>query len=414
MIVNRGKSGIDSFLRTPAHPRLEQVRENITRFLSAYRSGNGQTPPEKPPDLRDVFFRDAINFMPANVAVLDETGTIQYVNEDWRRFARDNDFAGDSAGVGLNYIEVCEQAAPPHNEGAPETAAALHQMLAGSQSSFAIEYPCHSPTVRRWFTLRAAAFAHSGKPYVIVSHQDITRRKEAFERNLAYQQQLRAMASELTTLEERQRKQIALELHDVVAQQLTACIFQLGTLQATNDPSEIQSQLQEVRRQLSASIDQIRSLCFDLASPALYELGLEAAVCDFLEERIRKRYRIETVFEDDQQPKPLATEVRTVIYRIIQEVLINVVKHAQASQVTVRLAREDEKIRIEIADNGIGFDCTRLLDDLADSRCLGLFSIRERADYIGGTFHIESSRDGGTRISITAPLLKSDHEKPQP
>jgi GAF domain-containing protein/nitrogen-specific signal transduction histidine kinase/ActR/RegA family two-component response regulator len=126
------------------------------------------------------FLQSTLDALGEHIAVLDEGGTIIAVNEAWRRFAAANGFAAPGAGLGLNYLAVCE-AAGPDAEPAQEVAAALREVIAGRREEAVFEYPCHAPTERRWFILRARRFPGPGPVRLVVSHADITSRRLAEE-----------------------------------------------------------------------------------------------------------------------------------------------------------------------------------------------------------------------------------------
>lgn len=123
----------------------------------------------------------AADTLPINLAVLDGEGTILFTNRAWREFGRENDIAVRPSTVGTNYLEVTERA---DEETARTVAAGLRELLAGERELLEVEYPCHSPDVRRWFLMRAAPFERDGERFVAVAHVDITDRVEA-ERDLA-------------------------------------------------------------------------------------------------------------------------------------------------------------------------------------------------------------------------------------
>lgn len=122
---------------------------------------------------------DALNLQ---VAVLDEHGIIVAVNEEWKRFARENGGDGVNAYVGTNYLNVCDVDACGRDEGARAALAGIRALVAGAQDRFTAEYPCHAPTEQRWFLLRMTRFSHAGKTYIATTHEDITPRKLAEQR----------------------------------------------------------------------------------------------------------------------------------------------------------------------------------------------------------------------------------------
>ena len=122
---------------------------------------------------------DVLDSLSLQVAVVDERGIIVAVNEAWKRFARENGGDGDQGYVGTSYLDVCEKAADERDEGAQAALTGMRALLDGTQDRFSLEYPCHSPTERRWFQLRTGRFSHAGTTYVAMTHEDITSRKLA-------------------------------------------------------------------------------------------------------------------------------------------------------------------------------------------------------------------------------------------
>ena len=234
---------------------------------------------------------------------------------------------------------------------------------------------------------------------------DITVQRQAQKKLLAYQKQLRDLASEISLTEERERKRIAIELHDQITQNLILFKINLGKLRGEDLPAELSKPLDEIYKHLDRTIDDMRSLTFDLASPTLYELGLEAAVRECLSEEVQQKHGIKTEFEDDARPKPLDDDVCALLYRAVRELLINVVKHAQAKHVKVSISRDDDNVKICVGDDGIGFEPS-LNNSGYGHRVggFGLFSIRERLSCFGGTVEIDSERGRGTRITLIMPI----------
>ena len=233
---------------------------------------------------------------------------------------------------------------------------------------------------------------------------DITAQRQAREKLLAYQKRLRDFASEMSLTEERQRKRIAIELHDQVTQNLILFKINLGELREKDLPRELIEPVDEIYEHLDRIIHDMRSLTFDLGSPTLYELGLEAAVREYLNEEIQQKHGIQTEFEDDSRPKPLDDDVCAVLYRAVRELLINVVKHAQAQHVKVSIYKDNDNIRINVVDDGVGFKPFAEGFDLGKKAGFGLFSIRERLSYLGGSVEIDSQPGQGTHVTLVAPI----------
>jgi len=233
---------------------------------------------------------------------------------------------------------------------------------------------------------------------------DITAQRRAQKRLLAYQKRLRDLTSEMSLTEERERKRLAIELHDQVTQNLILFKINLGELRDKGLLGELVEPLDEIYKHLNRIIGDMRSLTFDLGSPTLYELGLEAAVREYLNEEIQQKHGIKTEFEDDAQAKPLDGDVCAILYRAVRELLINVVKHAQAQHVKVSICKDNDNIRINVSDDGVGFKPSIEGFGSGKTAGFGLFSIRERLSYLGGSVEIESKPGEGTRITLVAPI----------
>ncbi len=240
---------------------------------------------------------------------------------------------------------------------------------------------------------------------------DITEHKLAEERVYKYQEQLKSLASQLTLAEERERRRIAIELHDEISQSLFISKIKLEELQKTGPDKTFDDTLNEINNSLGRIITSMRSLIFDLSSPVLYELGFEEAVAEWLTEQIERKYDIATEFEDDGLPKPLDDDIRVILFRNVRELLINVVKHARAKNIKVSIRKIGSRIRVSVEDDGVGFDSAGAESLITGKDAFGLFSIRERLEHLGGNLEIDSSPGCGCRITITSPLKRENISK---
>lgn len=233
--------------------------------------------------------------------------------------------------------------------------------------------------------------------------RDITERKEAEEKLQIYQEHLRALASKLLLVEESERKRIATDIHDNIGQILTFSKIKLGALKELATSPSLVRVINEIRELTDQAIQYTRSLTFELSPPILYELGFEAAI-EWLGEQIIKKQGMQFTFQDDGQPKLMDNETRVFLFQAVRELLLNSAKHSQANTVTVSICKEDNNIRINVEDDGIGFDTSKI-DTV---RGFGFFSIRERLNYIGGHLKIKSEPGHGTLITIIAPLKEEE------
>ncbi len=229
-------------------------------------------------------------------------------------------------------------------------------------------------------------------------------RKRAQQRAREYQAQLKSLALQSSLAEERERRRIATELHDRIGQSLAVSKVKLDALRHSVLSAEPGEVLEEVCNSLGQAITDVRSLTSDLSSPILHELGFESAVAAWLAEQIEAKHDIATEFEDDGQPKLLADDVRGLLFRNVRELLINIVRHANARKVKVSVRKVDNQIQISVQDDGIGFEPAEALARAAKAGGFGLFSIKERLEQIGGHLEIESRPGHGCQVTMTAPL----------
>ena len=232
---------------------------------------------------------------------------------------------------------------------------------------------------------------------------DISMLKQAEKKLLNYQKQLQSLASELSLAEERERRRIAVELHDRIAQSLAFARIKIEAIKSAHGSDESERMLDEVCELIGQTIRATRTLTVEICPPILYELGFETAL-EWLTEQTQEQYGIKTSFANDQQQKPLDDDIQSMLFQATRELLVNVAKHAQARRAHVSIQRDDSHVCINVDDDGIGFDMSAAEKKMGSEGGFGLFSIRERLKYLGGSLECNSQAGQGTRISLIAPL----------
>jgi len=243
-----------------------------------------------------------------------------------------------------------------------------------------------------------------GKMLTLGIARDITEHKRTEKELLEHQAKLKSLASQLSLTEERERHRLATDLHDQISQSLVISKIKLDQLRKSSSSGEFNEPLKDISNCLGQIIDDTRVLTFDLSYPILYELGFEAAVAEWLADQIQEKHGIKTEFLDDGSQKPLDDDIRVLLFRNVRELLINVVKHAQANKVRVSIRKHKDNICVSIEDDGVGFDPVEATSLAIKRAELGLFSVRERLEQLGGMIKIESEKGRGSRIIMTAPL----------
>ena len=225
--------------------------------------------------------------------------------------------------------------------------------------------------------------------------QAMTRIRESEER-------LRALATQLSSVEEQERRAIAAGLHDDISQTLALCKMRMADLDESSPASDVASISGEVRGLLDEAINRTRSLTFRLSPPILYELGFVAAV-EWLAEQLEEEHGVVFSIEQNSQLPPIGDEVSVLLFRAVRELLINVIKHAQTNTARVSIDRNGDHVRVVVQDAGVGFDMAQP-DSRGRPPGFGLFNVRERLNYVGGVLQIESQPGAGTRVAMIVPL----------
>ncbi len=239
--------------------------------------------------------------------------------------------------------------------------------------------------------------------YAIGMSEDITNRKKAEEQVLQDQEQLRRLATEISLAEERVRKRMAVHLHNQIIQTLSLSMLRLEDLQHSYPLPPFVVSLGEIRDLLQEVIEESRAMILDLSPPILEDLGLAAAV-EWLADRMRERHNLETKILDDGSPKLLNVDVRDFVFRSIQELLINVVKHAQTDRAEISMVCQNGVMIINVKDEGLGFKTLPRESKWIENGAFGLFSIRERLKHLGGRLEIIKKSRRGAHIQMVVPL----------
>ena len=234
--------------------------------------------------------------------------------------------------------------------------------------------------------------------------RDVTDRKQSEAKMIEYQEELRRLTSEIVMTEERERRRIALDLHDGVGQTLALCNMKLGALRAGAGKTAQARLLGEAEALLQDAIRDTRALTVQLSPPVLYELGLEAALA-WLAEHVGSRHGLPVELRRAGGPLPaLPQALSLTVFHSVRELVLNVVKHARASRALIEVRSAADHVDILIEDDGRGFDLSAPRPDTRLTGGFGLFSIRERLRSLGGRLDIESTVGHGTRAVLTVPL----------
>ncbi|GEM_PF-1080842 len=242
---------------------------------------------------------------------------------------------------------------------------------------------------------------------VAVLQKEIAGRKEVEKQLMEHQAKLRQLSSEIMFVEERERRQVAMQLHDSIGQLLAFSKKELGAL-VLNAPEDIKASLIEVWSMIKEAVEQTRTLTFDLSPASLYTLGLAAAL-EELGEDFSKRGNFKFKFNANNTEIQVSEPLKVLIYRSVRELMTNIIKHSQAKNVAINLKCSYNCVQVDVRDDGFGFSLKEL--NAQGKAGFGLFSIRERLEAIGGSFVIKSAKTEGTDVVLKVPLGTKNSEK---
>ena len=256
-----------------------------------------------------------------------------------------------------------------------------------------------------WIETVSTRVEFDGLPAGLLHVVDISERKRVDVALGRYAERLQQLSHRLLQVQESERRHIARELHDEVGQILTGLKFSLeGSLQAA--PKPLKDNLNSARALVSDLITRVREISLNLRPSMLDDLGLLPAL-KWQCERYTAQTDIQVVFEFNRLERRFPPEIETAAYRIVQEALTNVARHAGVDQAFLEVWSDDEQIGVQVIDHGKGFD-TGI--DLATSHTTGLSGMSERVALLGGTWCLMSAPGLGTQVKATFPLDERDKE----
>lgn len=243
-------------------------------------------------------------------------------------------------------------------------------------------------------------------PVSRIADRDMEKVTEAtnsmLDRLAEYRRRLREVAARALNAAEEERRRISLELHDDASQRLAAILVRLRIARSVVDAEVKDVMLEEVRRELAETADGLRRYAQGLRPPALDELGLGPAI-----ESHARHLADATVTPVEVRTEGLgrleSPEAELALYRIVQEAITNALRHSRARVIRVAVSRSDGVVVASVTDDGVGFDPSAILRGPDGKQGLGLFGMRERAEYVGGRVEVTSVAGKGTIVQATVP-----------
>jgi len=327
------------------------------------------------------------------ICVAGMDGFLNYINPVWERIL------GYSEGELLDrpFVDFI------HPDDREKTDLEIASLATGRPTvDFENRYVCKDGSIRH---VAWVATPIPDEQLIYCIGRDTTARKQSERRISEYQGRLRSLASKLTIAEDRERRAIAADLHDHVAGALALTRLQLARVRKglpAGDPND--AQLEQISQTMQQAIQDTRTLIFELSSPSLEELGLGAAIEEWKTRQIEDKHGLQVQLIDTLRGTEPDDDLRAILFRSIRELLTNVVKHASATSVVIRLDMEDGRMVVTVQDDGLGFDPASVP---SGDPTFGLFSIQERMRDLGGAFEIESRPGAGCTAVLRVPLQLS-------
>lgn len=217
--------------------------------------------------------------------------------------------------------------------------------------------------------------------------------------NRAMSVRLKSLASEVLRVEEKERRQLAANLHDSLGQSFIIIKMKMEEIAGLAPEGRVKELAHDGCEILGEILQQARYLVFNLSPPILYDLGLEAAL-DSLVVQIRKTHGQVIQYSPGNVSPLLSQEISIVLFRVVREVLHNAIKYAQAKSIALSLSREEGKVVVVVEDDGVGFDVAEVMSYNSKQFGYGLFSVREQLQDIGGSLEVKSVKGEGTKVVI--------------
>lgn len=238
---------------------------------------------------------------------------------------------------------------------------------------------------------------------------DITNQKISEEETIKKKEQLQILTEHLQEIREEERKSIAREIHDELGQQLTIMKMDISWLEENmkNQNEAVINKISEFKEMIDQTVSTVRRIAYQLRPSVLDDMGLVAAIESQISE-FEKRSGIKAKYIGSKSRFPLSDNAKTALFRIVQESLTNIGRHAMAKNVSVSLSEENGNVVLKIDDDGVGFE----LKKLAFKKTLGIVGMKERCIMLGGEFNIDSAPGSGTKIKITIPGITNQDPMP--
>jgi PAS domain S-box-containing protein len=239
--------------------------------------------------------------------------------------------------------------------------------------------------------------------YYVTSTRDITQWVLAKQKIQEYQKSLQKLTTEITLVEEKQKKEIATNIHDQLSQCLIISKMKINELKKNPQLKIVNDDLKFIETHISEALENSRKITYELSPPVLYQLGIIDAL-NWLLDEVEATHKVKCRLHSNVSKMKLDDVKSILLYRSIQEVINNAIKYASASLITLDVKKNEGRLDIIVTDNGVGFNSAVLNNQNHSGSGFGLFTVRERIRNIQGKFIITSEINTGTTVSFFIPM----------
>ncbi len=371
--------------------KIEELQLSYTQILKEIDERQQAEDRLQESEVRFVAF---MQHLPGTATMRDTGGRYLFANETWEKvFGRQR----------LEWWDkTLEEVWPP--EQANSFAELDQKVLDGGQPLESIETLEQDGQMNFWLINRFPILNQENQAVMVGDVGiDITARRHAEEALRFSEQKLRSLAAQLLSAQEKERKRLAAELHDQLGHALLTLKLRLESLEEQLQPQQVslKDEVKKILGFISETIGEVRRLYLNLSPGDLEDLGLTTSLHSLVDDFGDLHQKIDWTVKLDNIDSLFPLPIQTTIYRIMQEALTNIGKHADPDHVILEITKEDGRVSFNIVDDGKGFDRNKIF---IDKKTLGLLSMEERVNILGGAFELWSQENRGVRISFTIPI----------
>ena len=382
-----------SFLTDTAY-RIALAIENCRLFESLHSEITERLSAKQALDMSEARFRSIFEFVTVGIKVLDLDGKILQTNHAFHSMIGYT----EEELVGNHFYKFL------HPEDVPQASKLFRDVKLHGTSSFLFEHRAiHKDQTIVWvktiFTVIKDAYDKERPAFVVGILENITDQKRI-------ELEIAELNSRLQNSMELERLRLAQELHDNPMQSLYSAIYRIEELRGTADP-ELKEGLGDVKQHIQNVLQDLRATAKELRPPTIFNFGLENAIRSHANDVLEKHPNLSIYLSLAHDRQILPEKVRLALFRIFQQSLANVLRHAKATEVHVRFSFDAEEAHLEITDNGKGFEVPSNWIEFVRQGHYGLAGSAERANALGGSFRVKSKPGTSTTIQVTIPWKDS-------